>query len=99
MVSVGENIEAEPAYVIELPLDYVWSNLPVFFEKHGFDITDLNENSNIYYVDFKQPGINIWDVIWGDSPPEIDILDAKYQFVLSVLRKHIHSITQFFHLF
>ena len=87
MVVIGENIETEPAYVIELPIDYVWSNLPVFFEKHGFVITDLNENDNIYYVDFKQPGINVWDVIWGDSPPALDILDAKYQFVLSSSEK------------
>jgi outer membrane protein assembly factor BamC len=87
MVSIGENIATEPAYIIELPIDYVWSNLPVFFEKHGFVITDLNENDNIYYVDFNQPGISVWDVIWGDSPPALDILDAKYQFVLSEKEK------------
>jgi len=83
MVVIGENPEAEPAYIIEMDMDYLWSNLPVFFEKHGFVITDLNETKKIYYVDFARPDISIWDKLWGDAVPIVDISDAKYQFVLT----------------
>lgn len=83
MVSIGENPEAEPAYIVEMELDYLWSNLPVFFENHGFVISDLNETKKIYYVDFVAPEVSVWDNIWGDEAPVVDILDAKYQFVLA----------------
>jgi len=83
MVAIGENPEAEPAYIVEMDMDYLWSNLPIFFEKHGFVITDLNETKKIYYVDFLRPDIGIWDKIWGDEAPVVDISDAKYQFVLT----------------
>lgn len=83
MVAIGENPEAEPAYIVEMDFDYLWSNLPIFFEKHGFVITDLNESDKIYYVNFTSPEIGIWDKIWGDEAPVVDISDAKYQFVLS----------------
>jgi outer membrane protein assembly factor BamC len=66
-----------------MDLDYLWSNLPVFFEKHGFVITDLNETKKIYYVDFVRPDMSMWDKIWGDDAPIVDIVDAKYQFVLT----------------
>lgn len=82
MVAIGENAEAEPAYIVESKIDFLWTNLPVFFEKHGFVITDLNESKKIYFVDFVKPDIGIWDSIWGDNAPVIDISDAKYQFVL-----------------
>jgi outer membrane protein assembly factor BamC len=83
MVAIGENPEAEPAYIVEMKLDYLWSNLPLFFEKHGFVITDLNESKKIYFVDFVTPENSIWDSIWGDNTPVVDISDAKYQFVLA----------------
>ena len=83
MVVIGENPESEPAYIVEMDLDYLWSNLPVFFEKHGFVITDLNETKKIYYVDFVRPDMSMWDKIWGDDAPIVDIVDAKYQFVLT----------------
>ena len=83
MLVIGENPQAEPAYIIEMDMDYLWSNLPVFFEKYGFVITDLNETKKIYYVDFVRPDMSIWDKLWGDDAPIVDILDAKYQFVLT----------------
>ncbi len=83
MVAIGESPEGESAYIVEMELDYLWSNLPIFFEKHGFVITDLNESNKIYYVDFIRPDIGIWDKIWGDEAPVVDISDAKYQFVLT----------------
>jgi len=83
MVAIGENPQAEPAYIVEMDFDYLWSNLPVFFEKHGFVITDLNESDKIYYVDFTTPDIGVWDKIWGDEAPVVDIADAKYQFMLT----------------
>jgi outer membrane protein assembly factor BamC len=66
-------------------LDNLWDNMPIFFEKHGFIISDLNETNKIYYVDFVKPEISIWDSIWGDERPVIEVSDAKYQFVLASL--------------
>jgi outer membrane protein assembly factor BamC len=83
MVAIGENPESEPAYIVEMDFDYLWSNLPIFFEKHGFVISDLNESKKIYYVDFVSPEIGLWDKIWGEELPVVNIADAKYQFVLT----------------
>lgn len=82
LVSIGENREAEPAYIVEMGLDNLWDNMPIFFEKHGFTISDLNETNKIYYVAFTKPETSIWDSIWGDDRPVIEVSDAKYQFVL-----------------
>jgi outer membrane protein assembly factor BamC len=84
-VSVGENIEAEPAYIVEIDIELLWSNLPLFFADYGFEITDLNETKKIYFVDFVKPDNSLWSVIWGDEVPVIDVDDAKYQFVLADL--------------
>jgi outer membrane protein assembly factor BamC len=85
LVTIGENKESELAYVVEMGLDNLWDNMPIFFEKHGFIISDLNETNKIYYVDFVKPEISIWDSIWGDERPVIEVSDAKYQFVLASL--------------
>jgi outer membrane protein assembly factor BamC len=83
LVTISENQTAENAFAVEMSLDNLWDNMPIFFEKHGFTITDLNENDKIYYVDFVKPSMSIWDSIWGDDRPVIEIGDAKYQFVLA----------------
>jgi outer membrane protein assembly factor BamC len=83
LVSIGENAEAEPAYIVEMELDPLWSNMPIFFEDYGFSITDLNESKKIYYVDFVKPDSGFWDRIWGDDVPVIDVKESSYQFVLA----------------
>lgn len=83
LVTIGENNSAESAYVVEMVLDNLWENMPIFFEKHGFTITDLDETNRIYFVDFIKPDVSIWDSIWGDDAPVIEVADAKYQFVLA----------------
>lgn len=83
LVSIGKNVEAEQAYIIEMGLSDLWGNMPLFFEKHGFTITDLNEDKKIYYVDFVKPETSVWDSIWGDEAPVIDVNDSHYQFVLA----------------
>ena len=45
----------------------------------------LNESKKIYYVDFVKPETSVWDAIWGDDVPVVDVKDAHYQFVLSAL--------------
>lgn len=85
LVSIGENKNAEAAYIVEMALDNLWDNMPIFFEKQGFTITDLNESNKKYYVDFVKPDGSLWDSIWGDEQPVIDIENAKYQFVLAPL--------------
>lgn len=85
LVTIGENKESESAYVVEMGLDNLWDNMPIFFEKHGFTISDLNETNKIYYVDFTKPEISLWDSIWGDERPVVEVSDAKYQFVLAPL--------------
>ncbi|WP_019027691.1 outer membrane protein assembly factor BamC [Colwellia piezophila] len=83
LVVIGKNVEEEDAYVVEMGLADLWGNMPLFFEKHGFTITDLNEDKKIYYVDFVKPESSVWDMIWGDDVPTLDVSDAHYQFVLS----------------
>lgn len=85
LVTIGENKESENAYVVEMGLDNLWDNMPIFFEKYGFIVNDLNETNKIYYVDFTKPDTSIWDSIWGDEIPVIDVADAKYKFVLATL--------------
>jgi outer membrane protein assembly factor BamC len=84
-VTIGENIEKEPAYIAEIDVEMLWSNMPLFFADYGFEITDLNESNKIYFVDFIKPDNSLWAVIWGDDLPVIDVDDAKYQFVLADL--------------
>lgn len=83
LVAIGENKEAEPAYIVEMGLDNLWDNMPLFFEKHGFIINDLNETNKIYYVSFTKPETSLWDAIWGDDTPVIEVNDAKYQLMLA----------------
>ncbi|ALO34461.1 hypothetical protein CMT41_06820 [Colwellia sp. MT41] len=85
LVTIGQNIEEEAGYVVEMGLDDLWDNMPLFFEKHGFTISDLNEDKKIYYVDFVKPDSSVWDSIWGQDVPVIDVNDANYQFVLAPL--------------
>ncbi|MEI6894324.1 MAG: outer membrane protein assembly factor BamC [Colwellia sp.] len=91
LVTIGKNIEDEDAYVIELGLDDLWDNMPLFFEKHGFTITDLNEERKIYYVDFIKPDVSVWDTIWGDGAPVLDVSETSYQFDLDALDEVNHK--------
>jgi outer membrane protein assembly factor BamC len=79
-VSLGENVSGEAAYLVEIDVDLLWSNLPLFFEDHGFKITDLNESTKIYYVDYVQPKTGFWDSLWGDTLPVVELPNGKYQF-------------------
>jgi outer membrane protein assembly factor BamC len=85
LVTIGKNSKAEEAYVVEMGIDNLWDNMPIFFEKHGFTISDINEGKRIYYVDFVKPDTSIWDSIWGEDVPVIDVSDDNYQFVLAPL--------------
>ncbi len=81
-VSLGENVSGEAAYIVEIDVDLLWANLPLFFEDHGFNITDLNESTKIYYVDYKMPETGFWASLWGDTRPVVDLPNGKYQFQL-----------------
>lgn len=81
-VSIGENSINEPAYVVEIGVDLLWSNLPLFFDTYGFKVSDLHESDRIYYVDYVEPGFSFWDRIWGDDFPVIELENGKYKFVL-----------------
>ncbi len=83
IVTIGINPEGEPAYLIELNSELMWENLPIFFERHGFEITDLNDKKRIYFVNFTKPSVSVWDSIWGEDRPVIDFENRKYQFVIS----------------
>lgn len=82
IVSLGENVESEPAFIIEMAKDQLWSNLPIFFERYGFKITDINESKKIYYVAYEKPESSVWDMLWGDEQPVIEIENSSYQFLL-----------------
>ena len=44
LVALAKNTQDEPAYSVEMGLEDLWVNMPIFFEKHGFTIKDLNED-------------------------------------------------------
>jgi len=81
-VTLGENASGEAAYVVGITEDLLWSNLPLFFEDYGFTIKDLNETNKIYYVNYVKPESSLWDSIWGDTVPVVDLPEGKYQFQL-----------------
>jgi len=83
LVTIAENKQAEPAYLVEMELDLLWSNLPIFFEDYGFKVSDLNETKKIYYVDFVKPDVSLWEKLWDDQAPVLEIENQAYQFVLS----------------
>lgn len=83
LVSVGVNKSSQPAYIVEMELDLLWSNMPIFFEDHGFDVADLNETKKIYYVDFTRPDVSLWDSIWDEETPILEIENQRYQFILA----------------
>lgn len=82
IVSLGTNSDNEPAFIVDMEIDSLWSNIPSFFTEYGFTTTDLNESKNLYFVDFVKPGTGFWDNIWGDDKPQLDLVDGKYRFDL-----------------
>jgi outer membrane protein assembly factor BamC len=84
-VTLGENSKAEAAYVVEINEDLLWSNLPLFFEDHGFSIDDLNETNKVYFVSYAKPESSLWESIWGDELPVVDLPNGKYQFKVESL--------------
>lgn len=82
LLSIGENHKGEPTYFVELEKDLLWQNLPVFFGDYGFTVTDLDESKRIYYVTFEKPDIGLWDSLWGDEVPIVEIENAEYVFKL-----------------
>jgi outer membrane protein assembly factor BamC len=97
LVTIGQSALNEPAYIVEMKLDNLWSNMPIFFDKYGFKVADLNETKKIYFVDFVKPDVSMWDRIWGDDVPVIDIANQRYQFVLSPIgeKEESTSVTIF----
>jgi len=85
LVTLGDNAKGEAAYVIEMELEALWSNMPIFFEDYGFSIADLDESKKFYLVDFKKPDVSFWDSIWGDEAPVVELTDARYKFDLTQL--------------
>lgn len=83
LVTIGENKAGEPAYIVEMELDLLWSNMPIFFEDYAFKVADLNETRKIYYVDYEKPDVSLWDKMWGEQKPIIDLANQRYEFVLS----------------
>lgn len=83
IVTIGENDKNEPSYIVDMESDLLWQNLPIFFERHGFEVTDLNEDKKVYYVNFVKPETSIWDAIWGDDVPVVEFENRKYQFLVS----------------
>jgi len=82
LVSLGTNPNNEPAYVVDMEIDSLWTNMPLFFADYGFNTTDLNESKNVYYVDFMKPDAGFWDSLWGDDKPQLDLAEGKYRFDL-----------------
>ena len=93
LVVVGTNEKDEAAYIVEMDLDILWDSMTLFFGDYGFKITDLNENKFIYYVDFDEPELGIWDALWGPDVEAVDVKYAKYQFQLTRIDKKHSAVT------
>lgn len=83
LVALGQNADSQPAYIVEMELDLLWSNMVIFFEDYGFTVSDLNESKKVYFVDYIQPQFSLWDKLWGDDKEIIELDDGKYQFALA----------------
>ncbi|KGJ88716.1 outer membrane protein assembly factor BamC [Thalassotalea sp. ND16A] len=82
IVTLGQSVKEEPAYIIDYPIDELWSYLPGFFEKYNFVVTDLNEEKYFYEVEYTRTEPSLWDSIWGDDVPVILLESGSYQFHL-----------------
>ncbi len=83
IVSVGENSTGQPAYLVDMNSDLVWSNMPILFSKYGFEVDDLNESDKVYFVTYTKPEQSIWDSIWGEEIAELAMEDGRYQFTVA----------------
>ena len=93
LVSIGQNAKNSPAYIVEMSLDDLWSNMPIFFEKHGFKVNDLNESKKVYYVDYSKPDSGFWDSLWNDQAPVLAMEEKRYHFKLSSMGDEKTSVT------
>ena len=82
IVSIDQTDSGEAALLVEMELEQLWSNMTNFFADNGFTVNDLNESTKVYYVDYVEPSNSLWDRVWGDAKPVIEIPEAKYQFEL-----------------
>lgn len=84
IVTLGQSDENEPAYIVDYPVEELWTYLPGFFDKYNFKIVDLNEDKYIYMVEYTRVEPSLWDQIWGDDMPVVDFADGSYEFHLKV---------------
>ena len=84
LVSIEQDDTGQASYLVEMESDMLWSNMPILFSKYGFDVNDLNESKQVYYVTYKKLETSVWDSLWGDDAPVIgNLAEGKYQFHLS----------------
>ena len=83
LVNLGVNTDGEPAYIVQMELDSLWSLMPEFFEEHNFQVSDLNQPTKTYYVNFEKPSNSIWSFFgWVDKVPVLKLENSAYQFKL-----------------
>lgn len=85
IVTLGQSEAGKPAYIIDYPVDELWTYLPGFFDSYNFKITDLNEDKFIYEVEYTRIDPSLWDQIWGDELPVVEFEDGTYEFRLTKL--------------
>ncbi|QBY05618.1 outer membrane protein assembly factor BamC [Thalassotalea sp. HSM 43] len=82
IVELGQTNDGEPALIIDYPRDELWSYLPGFFEQYNFIITDIDEDKFVFDVEYTYVEASVWDTVWGDDAPVVDIPDGTYRFKL-----------------
>ncbi|TRX56714.1 outer membrane protein assembly factor BamC [Thalassomonas sp. M1454] len=85
IVTLGQSANNKPAYIIDYPVDELWNYLPGFFDSYNFKISDLNEDKFIYEVEYERIDPSLWDMIWGDELPVVEIESGVYEFHLTEL--------------
>ena len=92
IVTLVENEQGDTVLNIDYPIDELWSYLPGFFDKYNFKVTDLNEDKYIYHTEFTYVEASLWETIWGDDAPVIDIESGVYRFKLVEVGKQTQLI-------
>ena len=81
--SLSTNGDDEPAILVNMDLDSVWTNVPTFFRESHFEVTDLNESKNVYFTTYKRPEPSFWDNLWNDEEETLNIPDGNYKFLFN----------------
>lgn len=83
-LTTGFDDDGNPAMLTSQSLTHSWGQLEQLFEQHGFSVTDLNQTTHTFYLNYTKPAGGFWSSLWGsDDTQELPLVDGDYQLVLA----------------